>query len=190
MSPEEKEKRIAKAEGISRILARDAEIGKTYLTALLYKVEIIKKNGEEFGCTSVTVKSETTPGTNLNIAGGTELIPFDDDLYVPPTQDSTPATKSNKAKEKQTPGEKPMATKKENTSKIKMSDIITPMLLAGDDPETIADKVIAADSSRAGERAALLRQIKGPRRYNLIKKLKKEGKDIPAHLQEKSTTES
>lgn len=183
MEREEREKRIKQAEELPRILARDAEVGKTYLTALLYKVEIIKKNGIDLGCTSVTVKSETTPGTNLNIAGGTELIPYDDNLYVPPTKNGDVETeKSSKQKTKQTKGETPMSKQKSTEPRVKMSDIITPMLLEGKSPEEIVNKVIAADPSKETERANLIKQIKGPRKYNLIKKLEKEGKEIPAHL--------
>jgi hypothetical protein len=56
-----------------------------------------------------------------------------------------------------------------NSSSVKMSDIINPLLIAGKDPEKIADKVIEQFPEKKSERDALIRQIKGPRRLNLIK---------------------
>jgi len=187
LNSQEKEKRLRAAEGAERILAKNAEVGKTYLSAgMLFKITITKKNGTEIGCTSVTVDSETSPNYPINISGGTELIPYDDNLYIPPVS-VIPGNTIN-PKDKTTPkGETPMnkKPKEEGASHSKMSDVITPMLLEGKSPEEIADKVIAASPDKAGDRANLIRQIKGPRRYNLVKKLEKEGKEVPAHLKEK-----
>ena len=188
MTPEEKEKRVRASETAVRINAKDAEIGKTYLVAgMLYKATIIKKNGMEFGATSVTINSESSPNYPLNISGGTELIPYTEDLYIPPT---VSATESNVDKKDKTTskGETPMKEKQpkeKGTPHTKMSDVITPMLLEGKTAEEIADKVIAASPDKEGDRANLIRQIKGPRRYNLIKKLEKEGKEVPAFLKDK-----
>jgi len=187
---QEKEKRLKKAESAIRICARDAEVGKTYLTVgMLYKVTIKMKNGMELGCTSVSVVSETSPAHPLNIAGGTELIPYEDDLYIP--LNNVIPDKTNNTKDKTTPkGETPMKTPKEKGEPhTKMSDIITPMLLEGKSAEEIADSVIAGSPDKAGDRANLIRQIKGPRRYNLVKKLEKEGKEVPAHLKGKPKAE-
>ena len=51
--------------------------------------------------------------------------------------------------------------------KLKMSDIINPMIFAGEDPEKIADAVIAQFPEQADKRDNLIKQIKGPRKYNL-----------------------
>lgn len=170
LTKQEKDKRLRESELLPRIQARDAEVGKDYLTVgLLYKVTIISL-GE-----NVTVLSESD-GRNVSISAGTELIVYDPSLHIPQA-DSSKKVSNSKKKDPSTKTEK--ALPKE--PKMKMSSIITPGLLAGKSPEVIADEVLAAIPS-APERKVLIQRIKGPRVTYLIEHLKKKGDTVPDHL--------
>jgi len=199
MDEKEKELRLKMADMYPRILAKDTEEGKEYLTAgMLYKIKVIKINGTDIGCTNVTVESESNLNNKqLNISGGTELIVYDKDLHVPADKVMTTGVSaeiptspkvSNNSKEAKSEEKKITTLKKvPNMNKINMSSIINPLLMEGKSADEIADAVIKAipENGNMPEKASLIRQIRGPRRYNLIKKLEKDGVQIPKHLLEK-----
>lgn len=207
MDVKEKALRLKMSETYPRILAREAKVNKEYLTVgMLYKIKIVKINGTNIGCTSVTVESESNlDNKHLNISGGTELIAYDKNLYIPANKDITdnkdiPAFVEKESEVKKAPAlvEKESEVKKITTTlkkvtnmdkgkKINMSGIINPLLMEGKSADVIADAVIKAipEGGDIPEKASLVRQIRGPRRYNLIKKLQKDGKEVPAYLLEK-----
>ncbi len=201
MTDEEKAIRLKMSETHPRVLAQNAEVGKEYLTVgMMYKIKIVKINGSDMGCTSVTIESETNlENEHLNIAGGTELISYDKNLHIPPTsveeKTKTPASAAEKVEEK-TETETPISVKTEKVikpKKINMSNIINPLLLEGKSAEDIANAVITKvteDGQEAPDKAALIRQIRGPRKYNLIKKLEKDNKEVPAHLKDNKAAEN
>lgn len=216
MTDKEKELRLKMAETHPRVYAKDAEEGKEYLTVgMMYKIKIVKINGSDMGCTSVTIESETNlDNKRLNIAGGTELISYDKNLHIPPeaspqvttpTEEKTETTSSVKAEEKTATLAPASTEEKKETSasaetektikpkKVNMSNIINPLLLEGKPAEDIANAVITEvtkEGAEAPDKAALIRQIRGPRRYNLIKKLEKDNKEVPAHLKENKAVEN
>ncbi len=60
MEQEEKQIRLDMSKTHTRILAKNAVVGKAYLTVgMLYKVKVVKINGTDLGCTSVTIESES-----------------------------------------------------------------------------------------------------------------------------------
>ena len=208
MDEKEKALRLKMSDTYPRLHAKNANEGKEYLTVgMLYKIKVVKINGTNLGCTSVTVESESNlENKHLNIAGNTELIAYDKDLHIPSTIVETPTENiadviakdvvkiSEKEKAESTKEEKKSPTKKVpdtgKAKKINMSGIINPLLLEGKTAEEIADAVIAAhitEGVEAPDRANLIRQIRGPRKYNLIKKLEKDGKEVPKHLTEKDS---
>lgn len=199
MEQVEKQIRLDMSKTHPRILAKNAVVGKEYLTVgMLYKVKVVKINGTNLGCTSVTIESESNINNkHLNISGGTELIAYDKDLHIPSLTESPASEKISSVIE--SPASEKIETKKEDTSeadvkkettpnkskKVNMSSIINPLLMEGKSAEDIADVVIEALSGvdqDVPDKAALIRQIRGPRKYNLIKKLEKENKIIPDHL--------
>lgn len=212
MADEEKELRLKMAETHPRVYAKEAEVGKEYLTVgMMYKIKIVKINGSDMGCTSVTIESETNlENKHLNIAGGTELISYDKNLHIPPTPPVTevkddlkdrdqkdassrtesPSTKTEEKKETLVSAKTEEIIK---PKKVNMSNIINPLLFEGKPAEDIANAVITEvtkDGAEAPDKAALIRQIRGPRRYNLIKKLEKDNKEVPAHLKENKAVEN
>lgn len=167
LTKQEKEERLKKSESKPRILAKDAVIGKTYLTVMLHKVKVLK-----VGEMGAYVDSETSDA-KITISATTELIEYEDDLYVSPKKGLTEQTNSNKERKSKNMGEK---------SDITLASIIDPGLMAGKTPEQIADEIIEKIPSRAPDRKGLIQRIRGPRKHYLIKKLQKEGKEVPAHL--------
>jgi len=208
MDEKEKADRLKMSDTYPRLMARDAEVGKEYLTVgMLYKIKVVKVNGTNLGCTSVTVESETNDeNKHLNISGTTELIAYDKNLHIPSAKVETASPETITAspetitespettsvteikEEKKTTIKK--AEEMDKSKKINMSGIINPLLMEGKSAEDIADAVITAHDDigvGAPERVNLIRQIRGPRKYNLIKKLEKDKKEVPAHLTEKTS---
>ena len=213
MDDKEKALRLKMAETYPRVFAKEAKVGKEYLTVgMMYKIKIVKVNGTNLGCTSVTVESESNlENKHLNIAGTTELIAYDKNLHIPAVvpevtgvkheesgivisseeaslEKKAPVIPATPSEEKKAPTKE--VNKMEAPKKINMSGIINPLLLEGKKAEEIADAVIAAhtaDGIEAPDRANLIRQIRGPRKYNLIKKLTKDGVEVPKHLTEKDS---
>jgi hypothetical protein len=158
--------------GAEIILAKNAEIGKPYLTSgMHYQVEVVKKLGDETHTSSVVVKSETSPYKTISIAPNTELIPYREDLHVTITTTTSPEGESTMSTDKKLKARTPKAEKPPKVKaepKTKMSDIVNPMLLANKHTaEEIADAVIKAIPEKKGDRDKLILQIKGPRLYNL-----------------------
>jgi hypothetical protein len=152
------------------IKARDAEIGKDYLTAAMYyKVTILQKYGDEECVSGVQVQAEGAYKP-VAIAGGTDLIAYQEQFHTPrisefPEEKEIPTN----------PKEKPSMVTKEKASKssepkLKMSSIILPMLAeAKHTAAAIADAVIAKFPEKKREREKLISQIEGPRLYNMLK---------------------
>jgi hypothetical protein len=167
LTKQEKEERLRKSEGKPHIQAQNAEVGKTYLTVgMLYKVKVL-----QIGEMGVYVDSETSD-TKITISSSTELIEYDDSLYISPKGLNT-NTNNNKERKNKNMGEK---------SEVTLASIIDPGLMAGKTPEQIADEIIEKIPSRLADRKGLIQRIRGPRKHYLIKKLQKEGKEVPVHL--------
>lgn len=167
------------------IFARDAQEGKTYLTPMGKKITIKSINrfeganqGEDnVSSVSVLLEDSTTP---IAISGGTELHPFDEQVYkvqkiekekpIEEVKEKSKPTKSQTKKEVKMPEQSNDATTQPTAAGPKMSDIINPMIFEGVEAEKIADAVIAQFPEKTEERAKLIQQIKGPRTYNLKKK--------------------
>jgi hypothetical protein len=156
------------------IFAKDAEIGKDYLTVgFYYKVTLLKKYGDETHVSSVQIQTEGEYKP-INVAGGTELIEYKEEFHKPRVvttldsdEDTTPPTNS-KEKHKMPKTSKP--PKASEQPQPKMSDIIVPMLAAAKYTATeIADAVIEKFPEKKSERDKLISQIAGPRLYNLLK---------------------
>ena len=141
------------------IQARDAEIGKDYLTVgMYYKVTLLKKYGDEDYVSSVQVQAE---GAYLPtaIAGGTDLIAYQEQFHKPRVID-TPLDTKEKAMPKDAKSTKALSVPKEK--KVKMSSIITPLLLEGKHTaESIADAVIAKIPEKKKDRDKLISWIGG-----------------------------
>ena len=82
-------------------------------------------------------------GNRIMISGSTTLIPFDEEIYNMFNKKKGSLSKSAKSDKSDKP-------KKEQGPK--MSDIINPMIIAGEDPEKIADAVIEKFPERAATR--------------------------------------
>ena len=153
------------------INARDAEVGKDYLTVgVYYKVTILKKFGDEHYVSSVQVQAEGSYKP-LGIAGGTELIAFQEQFYKPRIIE-VPEEKEETTtpKEKKSMATKEKASKTSAEPKLKMSSIILPMLAeAIHTAAEIADAVIKSFPDKKGDRDKLISQIEGPRLYNMLK---------------------
>ena len=200
---------------VKPILAGDATIGQFYLTpGLFFKLKILKKFGEGTSTSSVLVEYEGRKVGTVTITANTELLPFNEEFHKKtlkltdpttktketsmPEQDlssvqtnigatQTDATQTVGANVPEAAASKTKKEKKEKAEKsgVKMSDIIKPLLLDGTTAEKIADAVIAVMPEKAAEKAELVKQIAGPRKFNLIRELTKAGKPIPEALQKK-----
>ena len=173
------------------INARDAEIGKDYLTAgVYYKVTILKKFGDEHYVSSVQVQAEGSYKP-LGIAGGTELIAFQEQFYKPRIIE-VPEEKEETTtpKEKKSMATKEKASKVPTEPKLKMSSIILPMLAeAIHTAAEIADAVIKSFPDKKGDRDKLISQIEGPRLYNMLKtKVQWKGNKTPGVKEDATRT--
>ena len=100
--------RVDEKTGRPIIEAKDAVVGKTYLTAGIYskvKVLLITGNPDDVDLaaryvSSVQIEDEKEPFRTLNVAAGTELIEYQDSLYVAPVikPKETPVEKKEKQK--------------------------------------------------------------------------------------------
>jgi hypothetical protein len=165
MLTEEQQEKLSDDTASLRIKAKDAQLNTVYLVHGLWKKVFIEKVSATDNVTAVFPDESDSNYKRLVITGGTELIPFDENIYN--------MTKTGK-KKKESAAPKlvkmfndALSSKKEKGPK--MSDIINPMIFDGKSPEEIADAVIAAIPSKAGERNTLIQQIKGPRTWNLKK---------------------
>jgi len=189
------------------IKAEDAEEGKVYLSSVMkYKIKIIKKfftldgTGKN-SCQRVTVSSDSYPGTNIDISGGTELIEFDSKQYTPypstPSHNARTNIKSqsyiNNIKENVMSTDNPKMGKPEmiKMGKPKMSKIIYPMLESGNfTPEQIAEEVVKEFPERGGENLSkLISMIKGQYTYDVaVKKRRQSSVKNPSEEDQTSGT--
>jgi hypothetical protein len=154
------------------IAARDAEIGKDYLTVgMYYKITLLQKYGDEENVSSVQVQAEGSYKP-IAIAGGTDLIAYQETFHKPrvvdiPDLENETSTKPPKEKKSMPTKEK---ASKSAEPKLKMSSIILPMLAAAKHTAAeIADAVIKSFPEKKGDRDKLISQIEGPRLYNMLK---------------------
>lgn len=154
------------------ILARDAQPGKTYLLAgMYYSITIVKKYGDDQEyVSSVLVQSEREPFRQIAIAGGTELIEFDEALHVSPAVDSaTGFSKQSSRKGSSMPQQK--------NPRSKVIDKLLAETKAGTEPdwEAIAAEVIKQGCAPQDKKKSIISQAKV--RY---KWYTSEGKQNPA----------
>lgn len=142
------------------IKAQDALEGEIYLTTYMkYKVKVLRKHYAGDVCTRVSVEAETYPGRVLDISGGTELIPFNNELHT--------LNNNNKRKDEmdtnQNQSAAVAAVKKPSRAKVIDKELLT----AGDSPtaefyEALATKVLSAcgETDTEDKRKAIITQAK------------------------------
>lgn len=126
------------------VYAMDAEEGKDYLlVGDYYKMKVVEKHGivdnDIMDVTSVDVESEREPYKTISIAGGTELIEYDEKLHFRtlPSEESTPG--------KPTKREKKMSSEKKEKgpSKGSIIDSVLDTVETGKEPDfTVIVKAI------------------------------------------------
>ena len=117
------------------VYAMDAEEGKDYLlVGSYYKMKVVEKHGivdnDIMDVTSVDVESEREPYKTISIAGGTELIEYDEKFHF---RTSFVESFSNESTEKR----KKMTTEKKEKgpSKGSIIDSILDTIEAGKEPD-------------------------------------------------------
>lgn len=193
----ENENVIVSMENSNTIIhARDAEEGKVYLSAVMkYKIKIIKKcfvnsSREDLTCTRVQVESETYPGILIDIAGGTELLPYVEEEHVTRidsvkeikkvvSSTESKSSKTNKTSQiingSQINKYKGEVTNMEPKVKNPRSKVIDQLLLtASATPdanywESVADEVIKAGCDTEDKRKSIISQAKARHNWYFVK---------------------
>lgn len=129
--------------GKSIIYAMDAEEGKDYLlVGGYYRMKIVEKHGvvdnDIMDVTSVDIESEREPYKTISIAGGTELIEYDEKFHFRTSPAESTPDKSTK-REKKMPSEK----KEKGPSKGSIIDSVLDTVETGKEPDfTIIVKAV------------------------------------------------